>query len=89
MSDIERHIFPIVANIIADELGVPAENVKPETALSLGDIGWKGFLSLGLEIELAFGIAFPIEVPNSWTCVADVIAAVERALVPLQRGAAA
>lgn len=69
-----------VRGIVAGVLDVPPALVRPETALSLADLGWKGFLMIALAIEHAFGIALPVAVPNGWTSVADAILAVERAL---------
>jgi acyl carrier protein len=69
-----------VRTVIADVLDAPPELVRPETSLSLADLGWKGFLMITLEIEHEFGVAMPVEVPNGWTSVADVIMATERAI---------
>jgi len=68
-----------VCSLIAKVMDVPPANVRPETALSLGDLRWKGFLMITLEIEHEFGVPMPVEVPNGWTSVADIIIATERA----------
>jgi acyl carrier protein len=78
-----------VRTVIADVLDAPPELVRPETSLSLADLGWKGFLMITLEIEHEFRVAMPVEVPNGWTSVADVIMATERAIAQAaQRNAA-
>ena len=68
-----------VCTVVAKVFGAELDYVRPETALSLADIGWKGFLELALELERTFAIALPIDVPNKWTTVTDVILAVEKA----------
>ena len=73
-----------VCTVIAEILDVPTDNIRAETQLSLGDLGWKGFLTIALELEREFDIVLPIEVPNSWTTVADVAAAVETAIDRVQ-----
>jgi acyl carrier protein len=70
----------IVCAVVARELGVQARHVKPQTQLSLGDLGWKGFLLITIELERRLGIELPIEVPNTWTDVGDVILATEHAI---------
>lgn len=69
-----------VRTIVAEVLNALPENIRAETALSLGDLGWKGLLMITLEIEHKFGISLPIEVPNGWTTVADVVIATESAI---------
>lgn len=69
-----------VCSIVAEVFEADPCNIQPSTALSLGDVGWKGFLELALELEKAFDIALPIEVPNTWATVCDAIVAVESAI---------
>jgi acyl carrier protein len=76
-----------IRTIVAKILDAAPDNIRPETHLSLADLGWKGFLQITLEIEHKFGISLPIEVPNSWTSVADIILATEAAIAD-QRSAA-
>ena len=64
-----------VRTIVAQILRARPQDIRPETALSLGDLGWKGFLMITLEIEHKFDIEIPVEVPNAWTTVADAILA--------------
>lgn len=77
-----------VRTIIASVLKAPPDHVRPETQLSLADLGWKGFLEITCEIEYRFGISLPVEVPNCWTTVADFVVATENALVARARSAA-
>jgi acyl carrier protein len=79
----------IVCAAVACALGVPAHQVRPQTALSLGDLGWSGLLRITLELERRFEIVLPIEVPNLWTTVTDVILATEAAIARGRQGAAA
>lgn len=76
-----------VCTIVAEVFGAELDYVQPDTTLSLGDVGWKGFLELALEIERTFGVTLPIEVPNTWTTVTDVILAVEKAITAQRRAA--
>ena len=61
--NIAKHVCSLIAKV----MDVPPANVRPETALSLADLGWKGFLMITLEIEHEFLVPMPIEVPIS-TC---------------------
>lgn len=79
--NIAKHVCSLIAKV----MDVPPANVRPETALSLADLGWKGFLMITLEIEHEFLVPMPIEVPNGWTSVADVIEATEQALKAQRR----
>jgi acyl carrier protein len=78
---VEDHVRSVVAGV----LDAPPDFVRPETPLSLADLGWKGLLQITLEIEHKFGIPLPIEVPNSWTTVADIVIATEAAIVARRR----
>jgi acyl carrier protein len=69
-----------VRTIVAEILNAVPQNIRAETALSLGDLGWKGLLMITLEIEHKFGIELPIEVQNGWTTVADIILDTEKAI---------
>ena len=81
---VEDHVRSIIAGV----LDAPPDYIRPETPLSLADLGWKGLLQITLEIEHKFGIALPIEVPSSWTTVADIVIATEAAIAAQRRAAA-
>jgi acyl carrier protein len=76
-----------VRTIVAAALGAPPEHVLPETTLSIGDLGWEGFLEIALEVRLAFGISIPLDF-STWTTVADIVLSAERALAAPGRAAA-
>jgi acyl carrier protein len=80
---VEDHVRSIVATV----LDAPPDFIRPETSLRLGDLGWKGMLQITLEIEHKFGIELPIEVPNTWTTVADIVLATEAAITAQRRAA--
>lgn len=69
-----------VRTIIAEVLCVPPANIGPETLLSIGDLGFKGFLMIALEIEHRFDVDMPVEIHDAWTSVADVVIATETAI---------
>lgn len=73
---VESHVRTIIASV----LGAAPENIRPETALSLADLGWKGLLQITYEIEHRFGVEVPIGLPNCWTTVADIVMATEAAI---------
>ena len=75
MSD---NIAKRVCSLIAEIMDAPPANVRPETALKLDDLGWKGLLMIRLEIEHEFRVLIPDGAPDLWITVADVIESTER-----------
>jgi acyl carrier protein len=71
-----------VRTVVAEIFGVDASDIKPETLLRAGDLGfgWRKLYRIASELEHTYGIQFDIGAADRWTTVTDVILATEEAI---------
>jgi acyl carrier protein len=69
-----------VRTVIAAELKLTPAETRPETRLTIAELGWRRLYAIADRIERGFGIRFDLGAADLWLSVADVVAATERAI---------